>query len=170
MKLNDISDESEYNIDNRTYYSQNYSITVMAYIMPKDSFIVEEIPNMIFAGFEGEKRKGSYAEIEELPCHMKDNTNKPTFEFQPINLKVHFSKCSNSYKFVMDIPFQIETINMENIRDIKIYLNDTEVKLDEGFKIEIGDELKFKNLIRFKTFEDSEIIIDGINYKNPISL
>ena len=73
-------------------------------------------------------------------------------------------------EFVMDIPFQIETINMENIRDIKIYLNDTEVKLDEGFKIEIGDELKFKNLIRFKTFEDSEIIIDGINYKNPISL
>ena len=33
MKLDDISDESEYSIDNRRFYSQSYAITVMGYII-----------------------------------------------------------------------------------------------------------------------------------------
>ena len=36
MILNDISDESEYSIDNRQYYSQTYNITVKAYIITED--------------------------------------------------------------------------------------------------------------------------------------
>ena len=56
MKLNDISDESEYSIDNRQYYSQSYNITVMAYIIKEDDYIVVERPEMKFVGFEGERK------------------------------------------------------------------------------------------------------------------
>lgn len=166
MKLNDISDESEYNIDNRTYYSQNYSITVMAYIMPRDSFIVEEIPEMKFLGFEGDERKTSYAEIEEFPCEEKENN--PSINFQQINIKIHIDKCSFSYKFIMDIPFQLKTYTFSNVKNIKLYVNDVETELNEKLILKIGDEIKFKKLIRYKTFEYSEIVLDGINYKNTI--
>lgn len=165
MKLNDISDESEYNIDNRTYYSQNYSITVMAYIMPKESFIVEEIPNMIFAGFEGEKRKGSYAEIEELPCWMeKEDENKKDYDYIPINIRIHFDTCNFSgYKFKIDTNFQTKNIKLTNVRSFKITVNDVEVELNEDFSIKEHDEIKISKLIRYNSYEDAEILIEGFN-------
>lgn len=165
MKLNDISDESEYNIDNRTYYSQNYSITVMAYIMPRDSFVVEEIPEMRFFGFDGDEKKTSYAQIEEFPCEEKEDKS---IIFQPMVVKIHIDKCSLSYKFIMDTPFELKTITLNNVRSIKLYVNDTETELVEKIKFNKGDEIKFKKLIRNKTFEDSEIILDGFNHKNAI--
>ena len=169
MKLNEISDESEYNIDNRTYYSQNYSITVMAYIMPRDSFKVEEVPELKFIGFEGDKKGDSYAEIEELPCHME----KPeVFElgFQPVNIKIHISKCSTNYKFTIDTNFKTKEIIIDNIRSYKLYINDNEININkENIIINNGDEVKIKNIIRFKTFEDSEIIFKGEEYKIPLN-
>lgn len=161
MRLNDISDNSEYNIDNRTYYSQSYIITVMAYIIPKDSYIVEELPNMKFIGFEGEKRKGSYAEIEELPCWYEEEKK---YDYQPINLKIHFDKCVNSYKFKIDTYFHAKKIILDNVRFFKIFINDNKTSLDEKFEVKEHDEIKITGLIRFKNFEDSNIIVEGINY------
>ena len=161
MKLNDISDESEYNVDNRTFYSQNYSITVMAYIMPKDSFIVEEIPNMMFAGFEGEKRKNSYAEIEELPCWYEEEKE---YDYKPINIKIHFDVCnSKGYKFNIDTNFQAKNIILTNVRSCKVFVNDKEVELNENFSVKEHDLIKISKLIRYKTYEDAEILIEGFN-------
>ena len=108
MKLTDISDESEYNIDNRTYYSQSFLITVMAYVIPKDSFIVEELPEMKLIGFENENRNTSYAEIEENPCVQ----NKKEYDYLPINLKINFGVCSNMYKFTIDTYFHAKNITI----------------------------------------------------------
>jgi pyruvate formate-lyase activating enzyme-like uncharacterized protein len=163
MKLNDISDESEYNIDNRTYYSQNYNITVMAYIMPKDGFIVEEKPNMKFIGFEGEARKGSYAEIEELP-HWYSEDNE--YEYIPMTLKIVFKHCSNNYKFTIDTNFKIKKVSVKNIRHFKFYINDNESYLKEDIDLKEGDIIKINGLTRFRLFEDSEITIEGVDYKN----
>ena len=63
MKLDDISDESEYSIDNRRFYSQSYAITVMGYIMPKDGFSTVEVPYLTFDVFDGSEKKKTYAEI-----------------------------------------------------------------------------------------------------------
>jgi hypothetical protein len=165
MKLNDISDESEYNIDNRTYYSQNYNITVMAYIMPEDSFIVEEIPDIKFIGFDGDVKKGSYAEIEELPCWMIKPEKEKEYEYVPINLKVIFEHCTNSYKFTMDTPFHAKNITLTNVRHFRFFVNDKETTLDENLELKEGDMLKFNSITRFKTFEQSEILIEGFNYR-----
>lgn len=167
MKLNDISDESEYNIDNRTYYSQNYIITVMAYIMPEDSFIVEEKPDIKILGFEGDYNKGSYAEIEELPCWLNDDNedeNKKEYEYIPINLKIVFEKCSNKYSFTIDTDLTINNITLLNIRFFKFFINDTETTLKENIVFKEGDVLKFSNLTRYKNFEHSEILIEGFKY------
>ena len=63
MKLEGIDDESEYNIDDRQYYSQSYDIKVMAYIITEDSYTIEETPILKFMGFDGEKSR-KFVEIE----------------------------------------------------------------------------------------------------------
>lgn len=45
MSLEDISDESEYSIDDRKFYSQTYRIKVKGYIIRKEDFKVERIPS-----------------------------------------------------------------------------------------------------------------------------
>lgn len=157
MKINDISDESEYSIDNRQFYSQSYNITVMGYIMPEDSFIVEEHAELKFMGFEGDVDK-SYADIEELPCWYFEEV---PYAYVPINLSVHFGLCDNSYKFRIDTNFHAKKITLTNVRYFAIFVNDKEVVLDENFEVKDGDEIKIKKLTRFKTVEESVITIEG---------
>ena len=45
MVIENITDESEYNIDDRKYYSQSYQIKLMAYIIRKEDFKVTKIPS-----------------------------------------------------------------------------------------------------------------------------
>ena len=47
MTLEDISDESEYTIDDRKYYSQSYKIKVRGYIIRKEDYKVERIPSRL---------------------------------------------------------------------------------------------------------------------------
>ena len=155
MKLNDISDESEYSIDNRQFYSQSYSIVVMAYIIRKDDYSVEERPDFRFVGFEGE-RKGTFAEIEEVPC-----VNPQKFEFQPVDITVNFVSCQTSYKFRIDSDFQADSFDLDNVRCFRIFVNDVETTLDENFRVVAGDEIKINHIVRYHVFKDSKIIIHG---------
>jgi hypothetical protein len=158
MKLNDISDESEYSLDNRQFYSQSFNITVMGYIIKEDDYIVEERPGVKLVGFEGERR--TYADIEELtPC--KDD---PKFIYTPINLTVCFENCKSSYKFKIDTDFHAKTIHLSNVRSFRIFVNDIETTLDENFNVTNGDEIHIKQVIRYKSFEDSTIKIEGFKH------
>lgn len=47
MTLEDISDNSEYAIDDRKYYSQTYKIKVKGYIIRKEDYKVERIPSRV---------------------------------------------------------------------------------------------------------------------------
>lgn len=47
MTLEDISDESEYTIDDRKYYSQSYKVKVKGYIIRKEDYKVERIPSRL---------------------------------------------------------------------------------------------------------------------------
>ena len=47
MTLEDVSDESEYIIDDRKYYSQTYKIKVRGYIIRREDYQVERIPSRL---------------------------------------------------------------------------------------------------------------------------
>lgn len=158
MKLNDISDESEYSIDNRQFYSQSYNITVMGYIIEEDDYIVEERPDFKFVGFNNEKN--TYADIEELPICEES----PTILYIPIKLAICFDRCDNSYKFIIDTDFQFKDFKVENIRNFRIFVNDRETTLDENFKVKENDEIKIKSVTRYNVYKDSKIIINGFKY------
>ena len=158
MKLNDISDESEYSIDNRQFYSQSFNITVMGYIIKEDDYIVEERPNVKLVGFEGEQK--TYADIEEMnPCYVEEE-----YIYVPINLTINFENCRDSYKFRIDTDFQAKTVHLDNVRHFRIFVNDKETSIDENFKVREGDEIKIKQVIRYKSFDDSKIMIEGFKY------
>ena len=158
MKLTNISDESQYSIDNRQYYSQSYDITVMAYIIKEDDLVVEERPNMLLMGFEGDDGTNTYAEIDELPC---DYYHEPDFDFMPVVLSIHFDPCDSKYEFKIDSNFHAKNIITDNIRYFRIFVNDVETKLDENFSVKTNDSIKIKTVVRKIYNENAEIRIEG---------
>lgn len=63
MLMDSVSDESEYNVDDRKFYAQTYKIKVMAYIISESDFKVETVPNKFKLGFfniSGDKKKNKF--------------------------------------------------------------------------------------------------------------
>ena len=163
MNLENISDESQYNIDDRQFYSQTCSILVKAYIIPEDFFIVEENPKLVFVGFEGEESRKTFAEIEEVPgqCPVND------FYYKPIKVVISLDPCDDKIKFNIDCNFVIQNIETENTRTFLLSINDEDIDykeiLETGGTIETkeGDEIKIHKLKRFKFEECSFVYLIG---------
>ena len=160
MKLNDISDKSEYSIDNRQFYAQSYNITVMAYIMPEDSFSVVERPEMRFIGFEGDMQGRSYAEVEDLPCNYEEES---PYAYVPMSITIHLEACDTKYEFTMDGDFNAESVEYKNVRSFKVSINDVDKLVDSDFRLTAGDVVKVKSVHRFNYLQPSEIIIKGFD-------
>lgn len=90
LELNSISDESEYTIDDRKYYSQTYQIKAMAYVITEDDFIVTKTPSRVKATFtsgmnSSRRKKKEKFDIQSLLLHQPktvisgDTCNQTTF-------------------------------------------------------------------------------------------
>lgn len=163
MNLTEISDESQYSIDNRQYYAQSYNITVKAYIIKEDDLIVEERPELRFLGFEGEPVKHTYAEIDDLPC---DYYKESEYAYAPVVLSVHFDPCDTRYEFKMDSDFHAKNIILTNVRNYRIYVNDEETELNENFSVKTNDIVLIKGVSRKNFNDESEIRIEGYDPTN----
>lgn len=177
MKLTDISDESEYNIDDRRYYSQSYAITVMAYIMPKDSFRVVEQPMLVLECFDGEIKPKTIIESFDPDIECDDN---PKSAYEQIEVITTIPRDKMGHGFRIDCDSEITSIVIQNVRyfrmsingtyvDLDKYLNniesscykDVEIILDEPIKLSMNDSIKFDSVSRYKTFENSVIKLKG---------
>lgn len=176
MKLTDISDESDYSIDDRRFYSQSFRITVMAYIITPDSFVVEEKPYLMFQGFDGERSK-TYAEIEDIEMPVCENTNY--FEYKPLRLTVSFDVCDKRIKFRMDSNMRLTTVVMDNVRNFEIWLNDDkdskiyvasgsddmfETKQLDGLEIKDGSFINISKVSRYRSDKECRLIINGVDW------
>lgn len=191
MKLTDISDESEYNIDDRRYYSQSYLITVMAYLIPKNSFRVIEQPMLKLECFDGEVLSRPKTIVEETEC----DENYNPYEYQPIEIITVFPPENSKHTFKIDCDSEITAITMKNTRFFDLYINgklidisrifknDEELCYDEytviladyfneeeleQFKLNDNDSIKFTNVSKYKTFENAEIILEGKDFTNVV--
>lgn len=165
MKLSDISDESENSIDDRRYYLQTYNITVMAYIITEDSFIVREIPELKLLGIDIDLNR-SVVEVEEEGDY-------------PMTLNVSFTPDTDWTKFPkgeagLDFNFMIENIACENVRYFKIRIENVEgierpeiakiydpVSQLPGNILYVGDIVKILGVKRIHTGEKSVIKLQG---------
>jgi hypothetical protein len=128
----------------------------MAYIIREEDFIVEECPVLKFIGYDGDN--STYADIEELPpCIDIDKE----YWFIPINLTINIDKCKQCYKFTIDTDFQVDEVFLENVRSFKLFVNDVEQVVDNNLKIRENDVINIKSITRYKSFNDSKILIKG---------
>lgn len=158
MKLVDVSDESKYDIDDRRYYSQSYTITVMAYIMRRDGFVVEERPKLALRGFSDDGM--SYAEIEEVPCSWFEPS---PYRYPEVALNVHIDACSRSYTLNIDSDMKVLNVNVENARSYRLYVNDVYIPEEsiEGTLFRKGDEIKVSHVLRYNQAMATDVKFTG---------
>lgn len=127
--LENIGDESEYNIQDRQFFSQSVNIRVRGYIIKESDFKVEENPIAAVICFEGDenRRKKPTINLYEYDICEEDKNN-----YKPIDIEIDFSFCwpyKGKTKFTIDEPFiltGIEFNQSNNIKknNIKLYIND----------------------------------------------
>lgn len=168
MKLEGISDESEYSIDDRQFFSQSFKIRVMAYIIQEDDIVTEEKPVLRFMCDEPmDKKNGALVEIEEIddPC----NTDTPYY-YQPIALRMVFHECEKEVKFKLKTDFDFVVTNYECSREVKeanpfrIKVNDEQITdILEGYKILRGSEIYIYDVNKYIQRSEATITIYGYN-------
>lgn len=117
LYLDDVSDQTEYSIDNRKVFIQSATITLKGYVIPKDTLHIEKFP----------KRKNiGYA--------LDFNAPKPVVEVEGTEGKkddaivILFPKRSYITKFVYEGDnFEILGLEKENVRSVRVYLDGLEI-------------------------------------------
>lgn len=165
MVLEDISDDTEYNVENRKFYTQSCEIKVMAYIISPDDLTVEKKPKRSVLFIEGEDLiNKNKVEIEELDVN---NTENEEVILKQVNINVEFNVMQLKTKFIIDTDVQIHTIETDNIRNYKLWINNTPIYIDKGFKMKNGDEViirinpideNLKSYISFKGVNESMVV------------
>lgn len=77
MVIENITDESEYSIDDRKYYSQSYQIKLMAYIIRKEDFKVSKVPSRFIVKINDVKSKKKYKKKILNDCWLGNLNNLP---------------------------------------------------------------------------------------------
>ena len=163
MKLKNISDESEYNVDDRQYFAQTYEIQVMAYIITEDYFDIEVKPivSIHCIGGDIQKRKPQ-VEIEEFEIiNTCPKDKKERYYNQPMKITVNYSEDDlMGSDFTIDCNMNVVSIITENIKTYIVKVNDNTVIFDDEVELKNGDiiSLKIKKINRLKP---SKLIIEG---------
>lgn len=169
MILEDISDESEYNIDDRKFFSQTFHIKVMAYIINEKDFEVEQVPKRIIMSYEGSKNKKK-PEINVNEINTK-------YFYKQIDININFPEFEENIKFIFDDNVFIKEIALDNIRYIRLHINDDPIYTNDGFTLKNGDELNLKikkidiskeSILKFKGY-DKNIVLNETDI-NPESM
>lgn len=166
MKLKNISDESDYTVDDRQYFAQTYTITLMAYIITEDDFDIETKPIVSLHCIGGDiQQRKPQVEIEEFEIINSCPTEKmDRYYNQPMKITINFDICdSSNCEFTMDCNMIFKNVTFSNIRSYNIKRNDDDIVItDEGVFIKENDviTLKISKVSKNKT---SKIMIEGYN-------
>lgn len=131
ISLENISDESEYNIEDRQFFSQTFTAKVKGYILKENDFKVEENPIAAIMCFDGDsaKRKTPTIELSEYdPCFVEEDE----YYRKPIDIDVDLSFCfpfKGKTKFTIDEDFTVTEFILKEPNNIvadtiHLYVND----------------------------------------------
>lgn len=133
MVIQEVSDETSYSISERKFYVQTVGIKVMAYIIEPEDFEVKKFPKRVNTIMEGDTfRKKVCVEIEEEDNPMKNKTLNVNITFEPYHYKT---------EFVFDTDMTVEKIVTENVRNVRVMINDELYYTDKSFKIKNNDNV-----------------------------
>lgn len=166
LSLESINDESEYNLDDRKYYSQAYKLKLKAYIIQEKDFTVTKLPSRIAIKTIGDNKKRKEKNIVsyEENGYWDDScyTEEPSrYYYKKIVLTLNFETCEEQ-KMILNNNFTLRNIETFNIYDFRILVNGERQKLENEIKIEEDDELLIK-VSKKDVLQPSQIIIIGFD-------
>lgn len=152
--LESIDDESKYSVSDYRFYVQTVVIKALAYIIHEDDIKVEKFPKQINLGIAGDrKNKKVKIDIEEEEDELENQT---------IKLSLEFEKWHDKAEFEIDTDMDIQQIEKKNIRNMRIFVNDTPIYWNKGFKVKNGDRIRVR-IFQFDVRDNASIIFRGIN-------
>lgn len=170
MTLENISDESEYSIDDIKYYSQTYDIKIKAYIIREEDFKVTHIPSRVAPKVFGVSDKiKPKVQIEEQDyiadecCKIKENDR---YYYKKVILTVNFPTNTRKTEFEFDTNMIVEEIETTNVYDFVLFINDEKQEFDFETEFINGDIIKIK-ISRDDDLKESQIKIIGYD-KNVV--
>lgn len=92
MVIENITDESEYSIDDRKYYAQSYQIKLMAYIIRKEDFKVTKIPSRFTVGIHHDESRTKYVKKCNDDCWLGSLNNLTAVEKESDGIKEELPK------------------------------------------------------------------------------
>ncbi len=154
MVIDEISDETAYSISDRKFYVQSVTINLMAYIIENNDFEVKKYPkrtNLSLNGNQYQKNKPC-VEIEEIDNPIKNKI---------LNVNIKFPTYHNKIEFEFDTDMNVEKVYTENVRSIRIMVNDILYYTEKGFKLHNEDSVRIQiNPIE----EEQESFVQFIGY------
>lgn len=168
MTLEDVSDESEYSLDDRKYYSQSYKIKIKAYIIRKEDFTVTHLPSRLNIRMLNSNDKNIRIERPQIEiaedyidaCCQPKQPKSPYYN-KRLTLKVNFPSCALNAKFEIDVDMVIESIETNNVFDFVMKANDEHLTFENDVtQLYNGDEINI-SIERDDLYQESSIIISG---------
>lgn len=152
--LESVNDESKYSVSDYRFYVQTVIIKALGYIIHEDDIKVEKFPKRTHLGLIGEKKKNKVAiDIEEGEDELSNQT---------INLSLNFEEWHDKAEFVIDTDMDIQEIEKSNVRTMRIFVNDTPIYYDKGFKVKNGDKIRIR-ISQFDIKDKASLVFKGIN-------
>lgn len=153
--LESVDDESKYSVSDYRFYVQTVTIKALAYIIHEEDIKVEKFPKRVHIGLVGDKAKNKKVkiDIEEDEDELKNQT---------IRLSLSFEKWHDKADFQIDTDMVIQKIDKTNIRNMRIFVNDTPIYWNKGFSVKDGDRIRVK-INQFDVKEEASLVFNGIN-------
>lgn len=133
MVLEQIGDESNYEIDGRKFYSQTISVNVMAYIIPKDDIKVEIKPKRVTIKDNLSTFKKTYIDMS-----FEDN------ETDDFTLEVLLKSGTNKVYFTLEDKVEMKLTERVNANNVRVKINGDDYSAFESIVIEQNDDVFIK--------------------------
>lgn len=155
MNLESVDDETSYTVEERKFFTQSITIKVLAYIIHNDDFKVSKYSKQprLYADGDAKHFKRPIVEIEEEE-HVGEN--------KKVNLVVKFKPFTSKAEFDIDADIDFKTIEYDNIRALRFFVNDVPCYIERGFKVKNGDNIKIK-IFQTDTTLPSTLTLYGID-------
>lgn len=152
ITLDSISDESEYNIEDRQFFSQSFIAKVKGYIIKEDDLRIEENPMASMIYFEGDEGKRKKPSIELYEYDIFFDEKEMVYK-KPMEIDINLSKCfpiKGKIKFTIDEDFILKEVVFKEpnnivLNEIKLFINDTSICDDLTQYISDGNEIPIKD-------------------------
>lgn len=151
--IDDISDESKYSVSDYRFYTQTITLKCLAYIIHEEDIKVEKFPKRVRLGIKGDEKKKVNIDIDEEFDELSRQT---------IKLSIGFESWVDKTEFEIDTDFDIESIYKENVRNLRIHVNDEPIFFENGFKVKNGDRMRIK-VSQIDIKDKALLVFEGTN-------